>query len=146
MSAADAAWYLRYIQDDGARTVVRIRIRRLVQANEPNEAYEGDNTDREKEGHARVTGPNEVTITFVRPTLNFMAEVSEVGGGTGGAIMSQSYFESMGATAQGRSDGLIVNPNRARPVPSIWSRSPPAPKSCTKSGTSPSSSTRPLPV
>ena len=63
----DAAWYLRYIQDDGARSVVRIRIWRLVAADGPNEDYEGDNTAREKEGHARVTGPNEVTMTFVPP-------------------------------------------------------------------------------
>lgn len=111
VTAEDAAWYIRYIQDDGARSVVRIRIWRLVAADEPNEAYEGDNTAREKEGHARVTGPNEVTMTFVRPTLNFMADVSEVGGGTAGAIMSKSYFESLGATEQERSDGLIANPN-----------------------------------
>ena len=111
MTPEDAAWYLRYIQDDGARSVVRIRIWRLVAADGPNEDYEGDNTDREKEGHARVTGPNEISITFVRPTLNFMADVSEVGGGTAGAIMSKSYFESLGATEQERSDGLIANPN-----------------------------------
>ncbi len=111
LTPEDAAWYLRYIQDDGARSVVRIRIWRLVAADGPNEDYEGDNTAREKEGHARVTGPNEVTMTFVRPTLNFLADVSEVGGGTAGAIMSQSYFESLGATEQERSDGLIANPN-----------------------------------
>ena len=111
LTPEDAAWYLRYIQDDGARSVVRIRIWRLVAADGPNEDYEGDNTAREKEGHARVTGPNEVTMTFVRPTLNFLADVSEVGGGTAGAIMSKSYFESLGATEQERSDGLIANPN-----------------------------------
>ena len=111
LTPEDAAWYLRYIQDDGARSVVRIRIWRLVAADGPNEDYEGDNTAREKEGHARVTGPNEVTMTFVRPTLNFLADVSEVGGGTAGSIMSKSYFESLGATEQDRSDGLIANPN-----------------------------------
>ena len=111
LTPEDVAWYLRYIQDDGARSVVRIRIWRLIQADEDNAAYEGDNTDRLKEGHARVTGPNEVTLSFVRPTLNFLADVSEVGGGTGGAIMSKSYFESLGADDQERSDGLIANPN-----------------------------------
>ncbi len=111
VTAEDAAWYLSYIQDDGARSVVRIRIWRLVAADEPNEAYEGDNTDRVKEGHARVTGPNEVTMTFVRPTLNFLADVSEVGGGTAGSIMSKAHFESLGSNDQERSDGLIANPN-----------------------------------
>lgn len=111
VTAEDAAWYLQYVQDDGARSVVRIRVWRLVDAEGPNADYEGDNTERVKEGHARVTGPNEVTITFVRPTLNFLADVSEVGGGTGGSIMSKSYFESLGATAQERSDGLIAEPN-----------------------------------
>lgn len=111
VTAEDAAWYLQYVQDDGARSVVRIRVWRLVDAEGPNADYEGDNTERVKEGHARVTGPNEVTITFVRPTLNFLADVSEVGGGTGGSIMSKSYFESLGATAQERSDGLIAKPN-----------------------------------
>ena len=111
VTAEDAAWYLRYVQDDGARSVVRIRIWRLVDADGPNEDYEGDNTDRVKEGHARATGPNEVTISFVRPTLNFLADVSEVGGGTGGSIMSKAYFESLGATDQERSDALISKPN-----------------------------------
>ena len=111
VTAEDAAWYLRYVQDDTARSVVRIRIWRLVEAEGENADYEGENGDRIKEGHARVTGPNEVTITFKRPTLNFLADVSEVGGGTGGSIMSQAYFESLGDNDQDRSDGLIAEPN-----------------------------------
>ena len=111
LTPEDVAWYLQYVQDDGARSVVRIRIWRLVSADEDNAAYEGDNTDRLKEGHARVTGPNEVTMSFVRPTLNFLADVSEVGGGTGGSIMSKAHFESLGANDQERSDGLIADPN-----------------------------------
>ncbi len=112
LTPEDVAWYLRYVHDDGARSVVRIRIWRLVAADNPdNAAYEGDNTHIEKEGHARVTGPNEVTMSFVRPTVNFMYDVSEVGGGTGGSIMSKAYFESLGATPQERSDALIADPN-----------------------------------
>ena len=111
VTAEDAAWYLRYIWDDGARSVVRIRIWRIVDADGDNEAYEGDNTANEKEGHARVTGPNEVTISFRKPALNFFSDVSEVGGGTGGTIMSQAHFMSLGSDDQSRSDGLIANPN-----------------------------------
>ena len=111
VTAEDAAWYLRYIWDDGARSVVRIRIWRIVDADGENEAYEGDNTANEKEGHARVTGPNEVTISFKQPALNFFSDVSEVGGGTGGSIMSQAHFMSLGSDDQSRSDGLIANPN-----------------------------------
>ena len=111
VTADDAAWYLRYIWDDGARSVVRIRIWRIVQADGENAAYEGDNTANEKEGHARVTGPNEVTMTFVQPALNFFSDVSEVGGGTGGSIMSKAHFESLGTDDQSRSDGLIANPD-----------------------------------
>ncbi len=111
VTADDAAWYLRYIWDDGARSVVRIRIWRIVQADGENAAYEGENTANEKEGHARVTGSNEVSITFQKPALNFFSDVSEVGGGTGGAIMSKAHFESLGATAQERSDGLIADPD-----------------------------------
>ena len=111
VTADDAAWYLRYIWDDGARSVVRIRIWRIVDADGENAAYEGDNTANEKEGHARVTGPNEVTMTFIQPALNFFSDVSEVGGGTGGSIMSKAHFESLGSDDQSRSDGLIANPN-----------------------------------
>ena len=111
VTAEDAAWYLRYIWDDGARSVVRIRIWRIVEADQDNAAYEGDNTANEKEGHATVTGPNEVTITFKQPALNFFSDVSEVGGGTGGSIMSQAHFMSLGSDDQSRSDGLIANPN-----------------------------------
>ena len=111
VTAEDAAWYLRYIWDDGARSVVRIRIWRIVDADGENAAYEGDNTAKEKEGHAKVTGPNEVTITFKQPALNFFSDVSEVGGGTGGTIMSKAYFMSLGADDQSRSDALIAEPN-----------------------------------
>ena len=111
VTAEDAAWYLRYIWDDGARSVVRIRIWRIVDAAGENAEYEGDNTAKEKEGHAHVTGPNEVTITFKQPALNFFSDVSEVGGGTGGSIMSQAHFMSLGSDDQSRSDGLIANPN-----------------------------------
>lgn len=111
VTAEDAAWYLRYIWDDGARSVVRIRIWRIVDADGENAEYEGDNTAKEKEGHAHVTGPNEVTITFRQPALNFFSDVSEVGGGTGGSIMSQAHFMSLGSDDQSRSDGLIANPN-----------------------------------
>ena len=111
VTAEDAAWYLRYIWDDGARSVVRIRIWRIVAADGENAEYEGDNTANEKEGHARVTGPNEVTMTFVQPALNFFSDVSEVGGGTGGSIMSQAHFMSLGDDDQSRSDGLIANPD-----------------------------------
>ncbi len=111
VTAEDAAWYLRYIWDDGARSVVRIRIWRIVDAAQDNAAYEGDNTANEKEGHASVTGPNEVTITFRQPALNFFSDVSEVGGGTGGSIMSQAHFMSLGSDDQSRSDGLIANPD-----------------------------------
>jgi ABC-type transport system substrate-binding protein len=111
VTAEDAAWYLRYIWDDGARSVVRIRIWRIVDADQDNAAYEGDNTANEKEGHASVTGPNEVTIRFRQPALNFFSDVSEVGGGTGGSIMSQAHFMSLGSDDQSRSDGLIANPN-----------------------------------
>ena len=121
VTAEDAAWTLQYVQDDTARSVVRIRIWRLVQADGDNAAYEGDNTDRLKEGHARVTGPNEITISFVRPTLNFFADVSEVGGGNSGSILSKSYFESLGANEQERSDGFIVNPNPGTAGPfDLW--------------------------
>ncbi len=111
VTAEDAAWYLRYIWDDAARSVVRIRIWRIVDADGENAAYEGDNTANEKEGHARVTGPNEVTMTFKQPALNFFSDVSEVGGGTGGSIMSQAHFMSLGSDDQSRSDGLIADPN-----------------------------------
>ena len=111
VTAEDAAWYLRYIWDDGARSVVRIRIWRIVDAVGENAEYEGDNTANEKEGHASVTGPNEVTITFKQPALNFFSDVSEVGGGTGGSIMSQAHFMSLGDDDQSRSDGLIANPD-----------------------------------
>ena len=111
VTAEDAAWYLRYIWDDGARSVVRIRIWRIVDADGENAEYEGDNTAKEKEGHAHVTGPNEVTITFKQPALNFFSDVSEVGGGTGGSIMSQAHFMSLGSDDQSRSDGLIADPN-----------------------------------
>ena len=111
VTAEDAAWYLRYIWDDGARSVVRIRIWRIVDADGDNAAYEGDNTANEKEGHASVTGPNEVTIRFKQPALNFFSDVSEVGGGTGGSIMSQAHFMSLGSDDQSRSDGLIANPD-----------------------------------
>ena len=111
VTAEDAAWYLRYIWDDGARSVVRIRIWRIVDADGENAAYEGDNTANEKEGHASVTGPNEVTIRFKQPALNFFSDVSEVGGGTGGSIMSKAHFMSLGSDDQSRSDGLIANPD-----------------------------------
>ena len=111
VTAEDAAWYLRYVWDDGARSVVRIRIWRIVEADGENAAYEGDNTANEKEGHARVTGPNEVTMTFVQPALNFFSDVSEVGGGTGGSIMSRAHFMGLGSDDQARSDGLIANPD-----------------------------------
>ena len=91
--------------------MVRIRIWRIVDAAGENAEYEGDNTAKEKEGHAHVTGPNEVTITFKQPALNFFSDVSEVGGGTGGSIMSQAHFMSLGSDDQSRSDGLIANPN-----------------------------------
>ena len=111
VTAEDAAWYLRYVWDDGARSVVRIRIWRIVDADGDNAAYEGDNTANEKEGHASVTGPNEVTIRFKQPALNFFSDVSEVGGGTGGSIMSRAHFMSLGDDDQSRSDGLIANPD-----------------------------------
>ena len=111
VTAEDAAWYLRYVWDDGARSVVRIRIWRIVESDGENAAYEGDNTANEKEGHARVTGPNEVTMTFVQPALNFFSDVSEVGGGTGGSIMSRAHFMGLGSDDQARSDGLIANPD-----------------------------------
>ena len=117
VTAEDAAWYLRYIWDDGARSVVRIRMWRIVAADGENALYEGDNTDNIKEGHARVTGPNEVTMTFAQPALNFFSDVSEVGGGTSGSVMSKAYFESLGADDQERSDGLIADPNPAASGP-----------------------------
>ena len=46
VTADDAAWYQRYVLDDAARSVVRIRIWRLIAADEPNAAYEADNTDQ----------------------------------------------------------------------------------------------------
>ena len=111
ITAEDAAWYLGYIWDDNARSVVRVRIWNLIQANEDNAAYSGENTDRIKEGQAKVTGPNEIAISFKQPTLNFFSSVSESNGGTGGAIMSKAHFDSLGSTEQERSDNLIANPN-----------------------------------
>ncbi len=112
VTAEDAAWYLRYIWDDGARSVVRVRIWNLIASDTgENSDYSGENTDREKEGHATVTGPNEISISFIQPTLNFFSSVSESNGGTGGAIMSKSYFMSLGEDDKSRSDGLIAAPN-----------------------------------
>ncbi len=112
VTAEDAAWYLRYIWDDGARSVVRVRIWNLIQSDTgENNDYSGENTGREKEGHVTVTGPNEISVTFVQPTLNFFSSVSESNGGTGGAIMSKAHFESLGTDDQSRSDGLIGDPN-----------------------------------
>ena len=112
VTAEDAAWYLRYIWDDNARSVVRVRIWNLVASDTgENSDYSGENTDREKEGHASVTGPNEISISFTQPTLNFFSSVSESNGGTGGAIMSQAHFMSLGDDEQSRSDGLIADPN-----------------------------------
>ena len=112
VTAEDAAWYLRYIWDDAARSVVRVRIWNLIQSETgENSDYSGENTAREKEGHVTVTGPNEISITFVQPTLNFFSSVSESNGGTGGAIMSQAYFESLGADEDARSKALIGEPN-----------------------------------
>ena len=112
VTAEDAAWYLRYIWDDQARSVVRVRIWNLVQSDTgENSDYSGENTGREKEGHATVTGPNEISISFSQPTLNFFSSVSESNGGTGGAVMSKAHFESLGTDDQSRSDGLIADPN-----------------------------------
>lgn len=112
VTAEDAAWYLRYVWDDQARSVVRVRIWNLVQSDTgENNDYSGENTGREKEGHATVTGPNEISISFSQPTLNFFSSVSESNGGTGGAVMSKAHFESLGTDDQSRSDGLIADPN-----------------------------------
>ena len=86
VTAEDAAWYLRYIWDDTARSVVRVRIWNLIQSETcmmpgeacDNSAYSGENGDQEKEGHASVTGPNEISISFIQPTLNFFSSVSEI--------------------------------------------------------------------
>jgi ABC-type transport system substrate-binding protein len=111
VTADDAAWYQRYVLDDAARSVVRIRIWRLIAADEPNAAYEADNTDRLKEGHFSATGPNEMSVTFKQPTLNYFAATSESNGGTAGAVLSRSYFESLGDDDQSRSDAFIANPD-----------------------------------
>ena len=119
VTAEDAAWYLRYIWDDTARSVVRVRIWNLIQSETcmmpgeacDNSAYSGENGDQEKEGHASVTGPNEISISFIQPTLNFFSSVSESNGGTGGAVLSKAYFESLGANDQERSDAFIAAPN-----------------------------------
>ena len=119
VTAEDAAWYLRYIWDDTARSVVRVRIWNLIQSETcmapgdacDNSAYSGENGDKEKEGHASVTGPNEISISFIQPTLNFFSSVSESNGGTGGAVLSKAYFESLGATDAERSDAFIEAPN-----------------------------------
>ena len=119
VTAEDAAWYLSYIWDDTARSVVRVRIWNLIQSStcmEPgdacdNNAYSGENGDKVKEGHASVTGPNEISISFIQPTLNFFSSVSESNGGTGGAVLSKSYFESLGADDSERSDAYIEAPN-----------------------------------
>ena len=111
VTADDAAWYQRYVLDDAARSVVRIRIWRLIAADEPNAAYEADNTDQLKEGHFSVSGPNEMSVTFSQPTLNYFAVTNESNGGTTGAVLSRSYFESLGDDDQSRSDGFIANPN-----------------------------------
>ncbi len=119
VTAEDAAWYLSYIWDDTARSVVRVRIWNLVQSStcmEPGEAcdngaYSGENGDKVKEGHAKVTGPNEISISFIQPTLNFFSSVSESNGGTGGAVLSKSYFESLGDDDMARSDAYIAEPN-----------------------------------
>ena len=119
VTAEDAAWYLSYIWDDTARSVVRVRIWNLVRSDtcmEPGEAcdngaYSGENGDKVKEGHAKVTGPNEISISFIQPTLNFFSSVSESNGGTGGAVLSKSYFESLGDDDMARSDAYIAEPN-----------------------------------
>jgi ABC-type transport system substrate-binding protein len=111
VTADDAAWYQRYVLDDAARSVVRIRIWRLIAADEPNAAYEADNTDRLKEGHFSATGPNEMSVTFSQPTLNYFAATSESNGGTAGAVLSRSYWESLGDDDQSRSDAFIANPD-----------------------------------
>ena len=119
VTAEDAAWYLSYVWDDTSRSVVRVRIWNLVQSStcmEPGEAcdngaYSGENGDKVKEGHAKVTGPNEISISFIQPTLNFFSSVSESNGGTGGAVLSKSYFESLGDDDMARSDAYIAEPN-----------------------------------
>ena len=119
VTAEDAAWYLSYIWDDTARSVVRVRIWNLIQSStcmEPgdacdNNAYSGENGDKVKEGHASVTGPNEISISFIQPTLNFFSSVSESNGGTGGAVLSKAYFESLGSDDKERSDAYIGAPN-----------------------------------
>ena len=112
VTAEDAAWYLRYIWDDTARSVVRVRIWNLIQSETGDNAdYSGENGDRAKEGHAKVIGPNEISITFVQPTLNFFSSVSESNGGTGGAVLSKAYFESLGDNEDARSKAFIRDPN-----------------------------------
>ena len=119
VTAEDAAWYLSYIWDDTARSVVRVRIWNLIQSStcmEPgdacdNTAYSGENGDKVKEGHASVTGPNEISISFIQPTLNFFSSVSESNGGTGGAVLSKAYFESLGSDDSERSDAYVGAPN-----------------------------------
>ena len=111
VTAEDVAWSLRYIYDDAPRSSPRLQFWRMIASTEPDRSYQYDNTHRVKEGHARVTSANQVSITFKSPAMSFLSSVSEVDGGTGGSIMSKSYFESLGSSEKDRSDGLIANPN-----------------------------------
>ena len=111
VTAEDVAWSLRYIYDDGARWSPRVQFWRMIASTEPDASYQYGNTHRVKEGHARVTGANQVSITFKSPTMSFLSSVSDVDGSTAGSVMSKSYFEGLGSDEQERSDGLVANPN-----------------------------------
>ena len=45
------------------------------------------------EKHAHKTGPNTFKVLFKQPTLNYLYDMSETGGGNGGAVISKDYFE-----------------------------------------------------
>ncbi len=93
LTVEDAIFSNQYIIDEGARSVVRVRLWRLV------------------DQHATKTGPNSFKVLFKQPTLNYFYDMSEIGGGNSGSVISKAYFESLGADDQARSDGFNNDPN-----------------------------------
>jgi len=93
LTVDDATFSNQYIIDENSRSVVRVRLWRVI------------------EKHAHKTGPNTFKVLFKQPTLNYFYDMSETGGGNGGAVISKKYFESLGADAQARSDGFSADPN-----------------------------------
>lgn len=93
LTVEDAIFSNRWIIDEAARSVVRIRLWRLV------------------DQHATKTRPTSFKVLFKQPPLNYFYDMSEIGGGTAGVVLSKACFESLGADDQARSDGFLADPN-----------------------------------